>query len=103
MNLLAVDVDSVFLQNPFARGNGLFERPNDIAVVADKKPFTFRFGDKTPINGGFLYFPGKQSRAAAFSLEVLEAVWSRNCHPDSNVEETFSLFLFCFIFLNFFP
>ncbi len=56
VNVLAVDVDAVFLQDPFAPGNGIHERPNDIAVVSDTHPFTFSYNDKQGINGGFIYF-----------------------------------------------
>ena len=93
MNIITVDADSVFLQNPFSEGNGLRDRPNDIGVVSDVKPFTFRYGDKTAINGGFIYFPGAQEEGAFFSRQVLEAVWAKNCRPESNV----SLFLLCYV------
>ena len=95
VNALTVDVDSVFLQNPFSVGSGLKDRPNDIAVVADVRPFTFQYGDKTPINGGFIYFPGMDPVAARFSSQVLEAVWTKNCHPESNVIFNLETF-YCF-------
>lgn len=84
INALPVDVDAVFLQNPFAPGNGLHERPNDLAVVADIAPFTFKYGDKTPLNGGFLYFPGVDEHSYQFSKEVVDRVWAKNCHPKNN-------------------
>lgn len=85
VNFIAVDVDSVFLQNPFTPGNGIAERPNDIAVVSDVKPFTFKFGDKASINGGFIYFPGENPEGAKYSTQLLEAVWKKNCKPKLNV------------------
>jgi hypothetical protein len=84
INVVPVDVDAVFLQNPFNPGNGIHERPNDIAVVADIAPFTFRYGDKTPINGGFLYFPGVTTSAYQYSKQVVDRIWARNCQPKSN-------------------
>ena len=58
VNVLTVDVDSIWLKSPFASNNGIVNRPNDIAVVHDIRPFTFSYSDKAPINGGFIYFPG---------------------------------------------
>lgn len=84
INAVPVDVDAVFLQNPFAPGNGIAERPNDVAVVSDIAPFTFSYADKTPINGGFLYFPGILSSSHAHSKEIVTRIWSKNCHPKSN-------------------
>ena len=84
INALPVDVDAIFLQNPFSPGNGLFERPRDVAVVADIAPFTFKYGDKTPINGGFLYFPGMDAISLRFSREIVDRIWAKNCHPKDN-------------------
>jgi hypothetical protein len=84
INAVPVDVDAIFLQNPFAPGNGIHARPHDLAVVSDIAPFTFKYGDKTPINGGFLYFPGKQSAAFRYSKEIVNRIWSKNCQPKSN-------------------
>lgn len=84
INVLAVDVDAVFLQNPFSQGNGIHEAPNDIAVVSDIAPFTFQYGSKVPINGGFLYFPGVEPVARKFSREVLDKIWEKNCIPKKN-------------------
>jgi hypothetical protein len=84
INAIPVDIDAFFLQNPLIEGNGLFEHPNDVAVVQDIAPFTFKYGDKTPINGGFLYFPGVQEQYYKYSKEILDRIWSRNCEPDKN-------------------
>ena len=84
INAVPVDVDAIFLQNPFAPGNGIAERPNDVAVVSDIAPFTFTYGDKTPINGGFLYFPGIVTTSHAHSKEIVTRIWAKNCHPKSN-------------------
>eukprot|EP01034_Spumella_vulgaris_P023300 gene23300-29513_t len=84
VNVLAVDVDAVFLQNPFAPGNGISDRPDDIAVVSDIAPFTFQYGSKVSINGGFLYFPGVDPIARQYSKEVLDMIWSKNCQPKKN-------------------
>jgi hypothetical protein len=85
VNVLPVDVDAVFLQNPFLPGNGLFEQPEDIAVVSDVKPFRIDVRDKVPINGGFIFFPSSlKSRNRIFAKELLNSVWSRNCDPTSN-------------------
>lgn len=84
VNVIPVDVDAVFLQNPFNPGNGIHERPNDIAVVQDTAPFTFKYGDKTPINGGFIYFPAAEPAAYHYSRQAVDSIWSRNCHPRSN-------------------
>lgn len=84
VNVLAVDVDAVFLQNPFNQGNGIYEAPNDVAVVSDIAPFTFKYGSKVPINGGFLYFPGVDPVARKFSREILDKIWEKNCMPQKN-------------------
>jgi len=84
VNIIAVDVDSIFLQNPLTMGNNIANRPNDIAVVPDVKPFTFKFGDKASINGGFLYLPGADPMGASFSRQLLDAVWEKNCKPKLN-------------------
>lgn len=84
INIIPVDVDAIFLQNPFILGNGIYERPNDIAVVSDIKPFTFKYGDKAPINGGFLYFPGINKNALHYSRELLDRLWAKNCEPMRN-------------------
>jgi len=88
VNMIAVDVDSVFLQNPLNIGHNIAERPNDIAVVSDVKPFIFKFGDKAAINGGFLYLPGADVVGASFTLQLLNAVWEKNCKPKLNVRIT---------------
>mmetsp|Transcript_9002 Transcript_9002/g.14965 ORF Transcript_9002/g.14965 Transcript_9002/m.14965 type:complete len:483 (+) Transcript_9002:73-1521(+) len=84
INALPADVDAIFLQNPFQKGNGIYERPNDIAVVSDIAPFTFKYGDKTPINGGYIYFPGRDVESYALSRELVDRVWAQNCHPEKN-------------------
>ena len=78
VNALPVDVDAIFLKNPFSPGNGIAERPHDIAVVQDIEPFRFDIRDKVPINGGFIYFPagGKKFQ---FVREFVNKVWDRNC------------------------
>ena len=84
INTIPVDVDAIFLQNPFIVGNGIHERPEDIAVVSDIAPFTFQYGDKTPINGGFLYFPGFTKESYQYSYDIINRIWSKNCYPKSN-------------------
>lgn len=84
INVMPVDVDALFLQNPFDKKNGIIDRINDIAVVSDIKPFLFSYKDKTPINGGFLYLPGFQCEGAYYTRELLDKVWENNCHPEKN-------------------
>eukprot|EP01038_Epipyxis_sp_PR26KG_P004941 gene4941-6914_t len=107
MNILAVDVDSLILNDPFLdiqygiKSNTLndhntFQKNNykiglsvsniDIALVSDAVEFSLTMGHKSHINGGFLYFPANSS----YSLEILSTVHSKSCHPQSNEQLAFT-------------
>lgn len=87
-SVLPVDVDSIFLQNPFADGNIIKERPNDIALVQDISPFNFKLGDKSTINGGFIYFPSNtivgEITKLSYSTIVINKIWEKSCRPELN-------------------
>jgi hypothetical protein len=82
-SVLPVDVDSVFLQNPFMKGNLIVDRMQDIAVVSDAKPFSFEIKDKSVLNGGFLYFPSNKL-SNGISNEALNLIWKESCMPKKN-------------------
>lgn len=80
VSVTSVDIDSIFLKNPFASGQVLYRNPN-IAVAADSAPYHIDINDNTIINGGFFYLPALNWRSWKLSNEVVSRVWSFNCKP----------------------
>ncbi len=78
VNVLPVDIDAIFLQNPFLPGNGLYEAPYDIAVVSDIKPFRFHKRDGIPLNGGFLFFPTATTGGSMATLSTTTNTLNKN-------------------------
>lgn len=76
---LAVDVDTVFLSNPFDLGAPLSVKPDHIAVVQDRLPFELGRNDDALINGGFLFYPANTDASRNMSLAVVKKIWSLNC------------------------
>ena len=80
MNVLAVDIDSVFFQNPFAEGQMLQNHPH-ISEVTDGFPFDVVNSSTTDnyINGGLIYFPAVNAWSWQDSKEIIRRFWAANC------------------------
>jgi Nucleotide-diphospho-sugar transferase len=84
VSVLPVDVDAVFLNNPFAATEEISERPDSIAAVIDSIPFELSTGDTSLlINGGFLYFPATTPKASITTNNVLQKIWSQSCMAEN--------------------
>lgn len=80
VSVLPVDVDAVFLMNPFASTEEISEQPHSIAAVIDSKPFQLHTSDPSLlINGGFLYFPATNPKSAISTNNVLQKIWRQSC------------------------
>ena len=80
VNVLSVDVDAVFLKNPFARGEEIPREPHRIAGVVDSKPFDLATTDKNlMLNGGFLYFPATSPKVAIATNKAIQDIWRQSC------------------------
>lgn len=80
VSVLPVDVDAVFLINPFSLSEEIFEKPDSIAGVIDSQPFQLSTDDKKLLlNGGFLYFPATNPRSAIASSKALHNIWKKSC------------------------
>jgi Nucleotide-diphospho-sugar transferase len=81
VSVLPVDVDAVFLINPFSLSEEISEKPDSIAGVIDTRPFELSIDDKSALlNGGFLYFPSTNTRSAIATSKVLQNIWKKSCH-----------------------
>ena len=84
ISVLTVDVDSVFFRNPLAPGEAIAKRPNDIALVTDRKQFNIQVRDKSVANGGFIYFPATTPRTTSETREIINRIWSHSCFPSKS-------------------
>lgn len=81
VSVLPVDVDAVFLINPFSVSEEISEKPDSIAGVIDSRPFQLSTDDKRSlVNGGFLYFPATNPQSAIATNKVLQNIWKKSCH-----------------------
>lgn len=89
VSVLPVDVDGVFLINPFSLSEEISEKPDSIAGVIDSRPFQLSTGDKSAlVNGGFLYFPATNPRSAIATSKVLQDIWKKSCLGGNEQEVT---------------
>jgi hypothetical protein len=78
ISVVSADVDSIFLRNPFAVGEALYNQRR-ISTVMDAKEFHVKIKDGTIINGGFIYFPAISSNSWQLSKTVINKIWNYNC------------------------
>ena len=91
MNVLAVDIDSVFFQNPFAEGQMLNNHPYISVVIAAENFDITDAEEGGMINGGLIYFPAVNAWSWQDSKEVIRRFWSLNCYSRvKNDQEVFS-------------
>ena len=80
ISVLQVDIDTVFLKNPFASPEELFEHPESMAGVVDTSPFSMTAIDEhVSMNAGFLFFPAATHKSAIVTNTALRAIWSKSC------------------------
>ena len=80
VSVLPVDVDAVFLTNPFVDSEEISRHPDSVAGVVDSRYFNLNTTDEgLLINGGFLYFPSTTAKSALISNKVLQNIWKQNC------------------------
>ena len=80
ISVLPVDVDAVFLTNPFVNSEEISRHPDSVAGVVDSRYFNLNTTDeKLLMNGGFLYFPSTTAKSALISNKVLQNIWKQNC------------------------
>jgi Nucleotide-diphospho-sugar transferase len=80
VSVLPVDVDAVFLKNPFITTEDISRHPDSIAGVVDSRSFDLNTTDENLLmNGGFLFFPSTNVKSTQISHKVLQTIWSQNC------------------------
>jgi hypothetical protein len=78
ISVLSVDVDAVFLKNPFATNEILSYHPY-LAIVADTQYLNLTDKASVP-NGGFVYLPAVTRESWHRSVELMKYFWRYNCH-----------------------
>lgn len=89
IDTILVDTSSLFFKNPFDSKNGLEFRRNDVAIMLQNSKYNTNSNYGT-IQSGLMYFPAHDTIAKGFSEELLERVWSVNCHPYINEQHLLS-------------
>lgn len=79
-SVLQVDVDTVFLKNPFALSEELFQHPESMAGMVDTIPFDLAAEVRlATYNAGFLYFPAITPKATNITNSALSTIWNESC------------------------
>lgn len=88
VSVLPVDVDAVFLKNPFLKSEDILRFPESIAAVVDSKFFDLSATDANLlINGGFLYFPARNPKTAILTNNFLRDLWKKSCSSQNEQVE----------------